>query len=306
VADVAYVGSIGRRLLQTRNLNAVPYGTNFLPESIDPTTGGALPANFLRPYRGYGDILASEFAGFSDYHALQTSLNRRYSSGLQIGVAYTLASSKTTAGTVNPFLDIRSRNYASVGRKHNLAVNYAYQFPNVSERWDNLLSRVLLDGWELSGVTSALSGATLPVSYSIQGISDLTGGAGTGVDTRVDIVCDPNLSRGDRTPERAFRTECIAPPALTTGRIGTARGDEIIGPGYLNWDISLTRTVPFGGSRRFQFRVELYNAFNTVQFSSVNTSAVFSRTGEQVNSEFGQYTAARDARRIQLTARVQF
>ena len=51
VADAAYVGSIGRRLLQTNNLNAVPYGTNFLPQSIDPTTGGALPANFLRPYR---------------------------------------------------------------------------------------------------------------------------------------------------------------------------------------------------------------------------------------------------------------
>ena len=42
------------------------------PSSIDPTTGGPLPANFLRPYRGYGDILVSEFAGFSDYDALQT------------------------------------------------------------------------------------------------------------------------------------------------------------------------------------------------------------------------------------------
>ena len=52
---------------------AVPYGSNSLPSSIDPTTGGPLPANFLRPYRGYGDILLSEFAGFSDYHALQTS-----------------------------------------------------------------------------------------------------------------------------------------------------------------------------------------------------------------------------------------
>jgi hypothetical protein len=201
---------------------------------------------------------------------------------------------------------VRRRNYASVGRKHNLAINYAYQFPNLSGRWDNLLSRIVGDGWEISGVTSALSGATLPVSYSIQGVSDLTGGAGTGVDTRVDIVCDPNLPRGERSPSRAFRTECIAPPPFTTGRIGTARGDEIIGPGYLNWDISLTRNVPLGGLRRLQFRVELYNAFNNVQFSTVNTSAVFNQAGDQVNTEFGQYIAARDARRIQLTARVQF
>ena len=49
LADVAYVGSKGRRLLQTRNINAVPYGANFLPSNIDPTTGGALPASFPAP-----------------------------------------------------------------------------------------------------------------------------------------------------------------------------------------------------------------------------------------------------------------
>ena len=87
LADVAYVGSKGRRLLQTRNLNGVPYGTNFLPSSVDPTTGGPLPPAFLRPYRGYGDILVSEFAGFSDYDALQTAINRRYSRGLRFGLS---------------------------------------------------------------------------------------------------------------------------------------------------------------------------------------------------------------------------
>ena len=98
LADVAYVGSKGRRLLQTRNINAVPYGTNFLPSSIDPTTGGALPAAFLRPYRGYGDILLSEFAGFSDYDALQTAINRRYSRGLRFGLSYTLSKAKNVGG----------------------------------------------------------------------------------------------------------------------------------------------------------------------------------------------------------------
>ena len=98
VADVAYVGSIGRRLLQTRNINAVPYGTNFQASSIDPTTGGPLPANFLRPYRGYGDILVSEFAGISDYHALQLSVNRRYTRGFRAGLAYTLSDAKNMGG----------------------------------------------------------------------------------------------------------------------------------------------------------------------------------------------------------------
>jgi outer membrane receptor protein involved in Fe transport len=319
VADVAYVGSIGRRLLQQNNLNAVPYGTNFLPSSIDPTTGQPLPANFLRPYRGYGDIIVHEFAGFSDYHALQTSLNRRYTKGLRFGVSYTYADSKTIGGptgnppvpstnpTVNPLLDLRDRSYRSLGRKHNLAVNYSYDIPSLSERFNgNAIIKGVFDNWQISGVTSALSGDTLAPTYTIQGVSDLTGGVGAGVDTRVDIVCDPNLSRGDRSWNRAFATECVKAPSAATNRIGTAKNDEIIGPGFLNWDISIAKAVPFGGTRRFLFRAELYNAFNNVQFSTVNTAAVFNAAGEQVNPEFGYYTAARPSRRIQLTARVEF
>jgi hypothetical protein len=43
-----------------------------------------------------------------------------------------------------------------------------------------------------------------------------------------------------------------------------------------------------------------------VQFSTVNTNVVFDPAGNQVNNEFGYYTAARDARRIQLMLRLQF
>jgi hypothetical protein len=185
-------------------------------------------------------------------------------------------------------------------------INYAYDIPGLGALWNTPIVRGVFDNWQISGITSALSGATLPLSYSISGVSDLTGGSGSGVDTRVDITCDPNLSRGDRSPTRAFKTECVAPPSLATNRIGTARGDEIIGPGYLNWDITLAKYVPFGNGRRVTFRCELYNAFNNVQFQSVDTSAIFNAAGQQIDGQFGQYTAARDARRIQLTARIDF
>ncbi|AMY08375.1 hypothetical protein LuPra_01575 [Luteitalea pratensis] len=312
VGDLAYVGSKGRRLLQFRNINGVPYGTNFLPSSIDPTTGQALPPNFLRPYRGYGDILLTEFAGFSDYDALQAGLTRRYTQRLRFGLAYTLAFAKNVGGatntvnpTVNPFLDVRDRNYRDVGRRHNLAVNYSYDIPDVG--WDNAIAHAFLDDWQISGVTTALSGETLAIGYSIAGVSDLTGGVGAGVDSRVDIVCDPNLSRDDRSAVRAFATECVAPPSVATNRIGTATNDEIIGPGYLNWDISLAKAIPIGGTRRITFRAEVYNAFNTVQFSAVNTTANFTAAGVlPATTEFGQYTNARPSRRMQLTLRVDF
>ncbi len=88
------------------------------------------------------------------------------------------------------------------------------------------------------------------------------------------FTCDPNLPRGERTFEHQFRTECVR-ATLDQFRLGTALNDEYLGPGYTNWDISLFKNVPLGGARRLQFRVELYNAFNSDQWTAVNTNANF-------------------------------
>jgi len=50
VLDVGYMGSLGRHLLWQPNLNAIPFGSNFLAPTNDPTTNRPLPLNFLRPY----------------------------------------------------------------------------------------------------------------------------------------------------------------------------------------------------------------------------------------------------------------
>ena len=236
LADVAYVGSKGRRLLQTRNLNGRAVRDELPAVQSGPDDRrAASPDDLLRPYRGYGDILLSEFAGFSDYDSLQSAINRRYSRGLRFGVSYTLSNAKNVGGTtgtvnptVNPFLDDRARNYAFVGRRHNLMINYSYDVPGLSKKWDTAVVRGIFDNWQISGGTSALSGATLPLTYSISGVSDLTGGAGAGADSRVDIICDPNLSRGDRSPTRrsgpsaSRRLHCrrtgSAPPSATRSR----------------------------------------------------------------------------------------
>ena len=55
-------------------------------------------------------------------------------------------------------------------------------------------------------------------------------------------------------------------------RLGNALGDEYQGPGFMNWDISFFKYVPMGGTRRLQFRVELYNAFDTDQWTATDTS----------------------------------
>jgi hypothetical protein len=68
------------------------------------------------------------------------------------------------------------------------------------------------------------------------------------------------------------------------------------------------KNVPLGGTRRLQFRLEMYNAFNHDEFTATDTSAIFDyQTGEQVGASFGQLTGAtQSARRIQLGVRFQF
>ena len=99
----------------------------------------------------------------------------------------------------------------------------------------------------------------------------------------------------------------IAPPS-DQFRLGNSLGDEYIGPGFSNWDISFFKNVPLGASRRLQFRIELYNAFNTDQWTGVDTSAQFDYlTGAQTDANFGKLTGATlSARRIQLGARFTF
>ena len=90
------------------------------------------------------------------------------------------------------------------------------------------------------------------------------------------------------------------------GTVGNAGRTLLRGPGINNWDLAIVKVFAIRERLRFQFRTELYNAFNNVQFSNVNTSAVFNAAGVQTNQEFGNYTAARPSRRIVFTLRALF
>ena len=55
-----------------------------------------------------------------------------------------------------------------------------------------------------------------------------------------------------------------------------------------------------------QLRAEFYNAFNHTQYSAVNTAARFDTAGNQTNAQFGQVTATRSPRVIQLALTFRF
>ena len=312
IADVAYVGNAGRNQSVNTAINNFDYGTLLRPENRDPTNNNApVASNYIRPYRGFGGINIRQWRGRNDYHSVQVSVTRRLSSGFSGGVAYTGAK-RGSIGTFDPFLTEEQnerRNYNYNGsRPHNLVIHYNYEMPRFSPS-SNPILRAVLDGWQISGITTAQSGTRRDFTYTFTGAptNDLTGNGGT---MRATLVCDPNLPRSERTFDRQFRTECIKPGGGPDDPfyLGTATNDEYFQQGFINHDITVFKNFRFG-QRNLQFRVEMYNPFNTTQYSAADVGAVFNyATGEQTDTAFGRITNVRanSNRVIQLGVRFTF
>lgn len=315
VLDVAYVGNTQKHLLQTRNINAVPYGTNFLPASIDPTVSGNRPlnTNFLRPFLGFTDINYLEFSGIANYNSLQVQLTKRFSHSFTYHMVYTWSKALDlvdgNGNAVNPVLNYRSRNYGPAGfdRTHVVTVNYTYNLPNFSSHWNNGFTRHALDGWELSGISNFQTGAPIGLPYSLTYTADLTGGTGNGLDSRSVLIANPNA------PAQAgqwFNVNAVKPPtaAYSVNGIGTASKAPIYGPGLNDWDISMFKNFRLGANeaRRLQFRLETYNTFNHTQFTGVDTGARFDQNNNQVNTNYGYFNNAALGRRVVLGLKFYF
>ena len=307
VVDVGYVGVLGRHLNWFRDLNAIPLGANFLPANADPTNPAVpLAASFLRPKLGYANINLSEWNATSSYHSLQAQANRRFARGVQFGVSWTWSKAMDyvdTDGTpITAVVSPRVWNYGLAGfdRTHVFKANYLWDVP--SAPWKTGVPNLVLNGWQVSGITSFVSGAPLGVSYSLVTARDTTGTPDLGA--RIVVTANPVLPKGERTFDRNFRTDAFAPPA--SGSIGNAAKTVIRGPGGNNFDLTIVKNFPIREPLRLQFRCEMYNAFNHTQFTTLNTAARFDAQGRQVNSTFGAFTAAGAPRYIQMALRLRF
>lgn len=316
VLDVTYAGSQMRHGEMSTNINSVPDGARFVdvhPENADPRSPGrASPNEFLRPYRGYQDIIIRSHFGNSEYNSLQVQLNRRYIHGLQFAVAYTLAKTislgpNNDPPSYNPLRPGAAWNVAPYEstQLHNFIVNYTWDVPNGSRMWNHLLTRGLLDGWQVSGDTAVVSGDWAGASTSTTDNFDFTGGDG-GTRPRLvgDPVCDSNC---DPTPGSPGSYLNAAAFARLTGRgdIGNAPRAFYRLPKIVNSNISAFKNFTVSG-KRIQFRWEMYNVFNQVNWSAINTNAQFNPEGQQVNANFGKATAARSPRIMQGALRFTF
>ncbi len=290
--DISYVGNHGFNRLgayqggTTVNLNAIDIGAAYRPENQDPTLTSTVPgqaaltANLLRPYRGLGNI-AQNTTEFSDtYHSLQTSLNRRFRNGFSFGVNYTWGISfkgntglqKRLQHGADGSISVRADqaeyeklNESLDRRPHYLKANAVWRIPSVPSSFGRVAS-VILNDWNLAGVLTAGSGPTYDLGFSYQnnGASvNLTGSPDYGA--RIVYVGDPG---GGCSSDlyRQFNVTAVTGPSY--GSVGLESGrNRLRGCPDKTVDLSMSRDIRIGGGRKLEFRVDAFNAFNTVVIS---------------------------------------
>ena len=238
VLDVAYQGNWGLNRNVNKNFNAIPIGTDFLPQYIDPTVSGnraVVPALERTNYPSLGTLNQFVFNGVSNYNGLQATLRKRFSHGFLFGASYTWSRAMALLAFDPLVANNYSRNYGPQGadRRQTLGVNYSYDFPKPGQAMHNKLLSIVTDGWQISGITTANTGAPLGFAFGTTNALNITGSTNEGA--RFDIVGDPyaNVAKNPSLPNGglAFNPAAFAEPAV--GTIGNAGGGAgiITGPG---------------------------------------------------------------------------
>ena len=148
----------------------------------------------------------------TNYNSLQVSANRRLGSGLQFGLAYTFSKAlgATSPPTRTSIPVIGTMGRWRQDRTQNFVFNYIYDVPKLGEKLNSSLSAWVTDNWQVSGITSFISGSPFTPGFSTTDGQDITGSA---MGARIVVTGDPTLSKSEKTFYRAFNTSVWARPA---------------------------------------------------------------------------------------------
>jgi hypothetical protein len=330
--ETAYVGSKGTRLPMRTDINQLDpryYSLGGLLNA-DITSSAVVAAGYRPPYAGFKGTLAqalrpfpqftnigtggksSATIGNSTYHSLQVKLDKRFSRGLGVIVAYTHSKALTDAASNFVSNTTISRNfynrrldktYSLNDRPNNLTFAFNYELPIGPGK--PLLgyggpAGKILGGWQISGILRYVSGAHIAVS-ALQSLPLM---AATGTPQTANAVGGVSQmgswdGKFDPSQDRYLNISAFAAPsAFTYG--STSLYTELLAPFYLNEDFSLIKKTALTEKVSLDIRLEAFNALNRTIFaapaSSVNTPQTFGTITSTANA----------ARNAQLAVKLTF
>jgi hypothetical protein len=274
VMRVGYIGTKGNALFQTVDGNPI------IPTRLSRTD----PATRVDPTRGVERLRCN--CAQSIYHSLQVSLDKRLSQNFSAGVHYTWSTFIDTASEIfnpqpqgevatpqDPFNRNADRARSSYDRPHRVTGNLVYEFPFLRDQRG--LTGHILGGWQANAFFTLQSGTPFTLLNGadpagvLQGIDALVGNAiRPNLNTNLDISSMNLIEILSAGGAGLFSP---LTPGQRTGNIGrnTVRGD-----GIANLDFGIFKNTKILEGHLIQFRAEFFNATNTRNFGTPNTSVI--------------------------------
>jgi hypothetical protein len=335
IVEAVYVGSLGRRLIQTEETN-FPNPTIMQQQltqfgSVNPDcarqtiidhiniaqcTGGNTtnPIDPTGSPTGATVLLANMSNGLSDSHEFQLTIDKRFSHGFTIRTAYTLSKTIDTLSgfrsrsgqSTNPLNYRQDRAVADFDTPQRLVISGLWELPlDKPFRSSAGFLKKVTQGWEMAGVAEFQAGN--PFTF----FSESNSSEQNNFLDRPDI--NGPITKFNPRKVQTFTSDCtggtpvagnffVNPTVFDCSGVplftfGTLGRNAIRGPGINNWDLSLMKRTSITERTKIEFRAEFFNAFNHTQF--LNPSAKSSGT-------FAQVTQTRDPRLGQLALKFIF
>jgi hypothetical protein len=306
LVTAGYIGSRSANLFKQRDVNPVTAKTLSDGSIVYGVPRGAAAVGIVpnpRVNPTFSTLNTGTSFATSTYQSLQTSLNRRFSGGVQAQVSYTWStctdlSSGNFGGeggtaSTNPYDPAYDSGPCGFNRTHTLRASTVVALPFKGNRF--------VEGWQVSGILNMTSGAPFtPTIFDQSGL----GTAGQ----RPDFA--PGRDPGGIVTGNI--NQWFDPTAYTlpaAGTLGTVGRNSLIGPRFATVDAALLKTVRLQRSSSIQLRAEVFNLTNHVNFGQPNAN-VFAQTvngGGSYSPTAGRITTtASTARQIQFGMKVLF
>jgi hypothetical protein len=318
--EVGYVGSRGYDLTVEQNENTLPRQylstapsrdqatINHLTTNVPNPFAGLLPGEglngsttqrqqLLRPLPQFQDIQTWRYDGWSDYHALQSRVERRFTQGYTVLFAYTYSKFTDATYMLNFIDDEPYEAAADADVPHRFAFSGILELPfGRGKRWGNDangLVNALIGDWTVTAIASIQSGR--PISFTDRGrnlyfngnpdaltadysgsvddpVFDISGFYFSDAAVQTNGQVDPTRQRNDQRIRLANNVR------YWPHRLGNLRSQALN-----EWQMSFVKKMNFTPRVRGQVNIELLNAFNQTIFSAPNT--------DPTNANFGKVTS---------------